>query len=137
MSNPWILLHQWNKDGPKLRVFTCKLCGQGGEDRLEIAPVLVVSRTKEGGTKQTICKHSFCNCLRNCGLPCASQPIQPVDRGFVKVPRPEFNLVQNGLACPLEATFAVTIPVLSPLCAIEVIEGGCFSCEILMLGTDP
>ena len=60
------------------------------------------------------------------GLTRPGQPVQPVDRGLVEVPGPEFDLVQNSSACPLEAPVPITMPKFGPLGATEIVEDSRF-----------
>ena len=95
---------------------------------MEITPVQVVPRTEERGTELPSCKHPLCDRLCDCTLPCPSQPIQPVDRRLVKVLCPEFDLIQDGPAGPLQTTVTVAMTILGPLRTGEIIEGGQLSC---------
>ena len=95
---------------------------------MEVAPVQEVPRTKEGGPELSICKHSLRNRLRDRTLPRPGQPVQPVDRRFVKISRPELNLIQDSSAGSLQTTPTVTMPVSGRPRAAEIIEDGCFSC---------
>ena len=76
----------------------------------------------------TICEHPLRDCLRDGALPRSGQPIQPVDRRPIEVPRPEFNLVQDSTAGALQTTFTVAMQVLGSLRTAESIENGRFSC---------
>ena len=62
------------------------------EDEMEIAAVLVVSRTEERGPKLSIHERPFCDRLRDG----SGKPVQPVYRGSDGVSNPVFDLVQNG-----------------------------------------
>ena len=121
MDDPWIRLHQGNEDRSKFGVPPSELGGYGGEDELQVSSVLKVPRTEEGSTKMPIREHPLRNCLSDGALPRPCEPIQPVDRGFMKVACPEFNLVQNGYMGPLETTGAVAMSVLGLLRKAEVI----------------
>ena len=74
-----------------------------------------------------ICKHPLCNCLCNGALPCPSQPIQPVNWGFVKVPCPELNLIQDTSAGSLETTFSASMPIFSSISTTDVVENICIN----------
>ena len=104
MDDSWIRLHQGDEDRSKFGVPPCELGSYGGEDELEVPPVLKVSRTEEGGTKLSVRECPLRDCLSDGALPRPCEPIQPVDRGLVKVACPEFDLVQNGSTGPLETT---------------------------------
>ena len=129
MDDIRVLLDKWNKCGSEFRVLARKLNGKGGEDELEIAPILVVSRTEEGSPEPSFCSGPLRNRLGDGSLPGSSEPVQPVDRRSVEVARPEFDLVQNGTAGSLETTFAFAVPILSLMCIMNVVEDGPFSCE--------
>ena len=75
----------------------------------------------------SVCEQSLCNGLSDGALARSGQPVQPVNGGFVKIPRPEFNIVQDGPAGSLEATFAATMAILRLLCATEVVKDSCIS----------
>ena len=96
---------------------------------MEIAPVLEVPRAEEGGTKQSVREHPLCDRLGDGCLSRSGEPVQPVDRRFVEVAGPKFNLVQDGASCSLETTAAIAMPILSPLCTAEPIEDSLFSCQ--------
>jgi hypothetical protein len=116
VDDSWIRLDQLYEDRSIFGVFPCELDSQGGEDEVEVAPVLEVSRAEEGGTEPSVCERPLRDGLRDGGLPRSSEPIQPVDRGLVKVARPEFDLVQNGPASSLETTITVAMSILGLLC---------------------
>ena len=91
MGNCGIGLGQRDKDGSEFGVCASELDGKGGEDELEVAPVLEVSGTEEGSAEPSVCERPFRNRLRDGGLSCSSQPIKPVNRRLGKVTSPEFN----------------------------------------------
>ena len=93
MGNLRIGPGQRDEDGPKFGVCACELDGEGGEDELEVAPVLKVSGTEERSAEPSVRERPFGDCLCDRGLSRSGQPVQPVDRGFVGVPCPEFNSV--------------------------------------------
>ena len=94
---------------------------------MEVASVLKVSRAEEGGTELSLCKQPLRDRLGDRALSCPRQPVEPVDGLFVEIPRPEFNLGQDGSTGSLEATFAAAVAILGLLCTAEVVEDGCFS----------
>jgi len=114
-------------DRPKFGVPPCKLDGQGGEDEVEIAPVLEVSGAEEGGPKLSVWENPLRDRLRDGGLPRPCQPVQPINWGLVKVPCPEFDLVQNDSAVSLEATPAVAMPTPSTPRTGDTVEDSRFS----------
>ena len=105
-----------------------ELDGEGGKDEAEVAPVLEVSRTEEGGTKLSGCEHPLRDRLGDGALPRPSQPVQPVDGRLAKIPCPDFDLVQDGYAGSLQTTFTVAMPIFNLLRTAEIIEGGRLSC---------
>ena len=95
---------------------------------MEVASVLKVARTEERGTKLSFCKCPLGDRLSDGALSCPCESIQPVDWGFVKVARPEFNFVQNGPSGFLETTVTVTVSKLSALCIAKIVESTRFAC---------
>ena len=103
---------------------------EGGKDGLEVTPVLEVSRTEEGSAESSLRKHPLCDRLGNGGLPRSSEPVQPVDRRFVAVVCPSFDLVQNGAAGSLETTVTVAMSIFGLLRIVDdIVEGSRFSCR--------
>ena len=84
---------QRDEDGLKFGVCACELNGKGGEDGLEVAPILKISGTEERSAEPSVCECPFRNRLRYGGFSCPSRPVQPVDSGFVGALCPEFNFV--------------------------------------------
>ena len=95
INNSWIRSDQRDKDRSELGIFACELYSKSGEYVVEVAPIQEVSRTEEGGTELSIYEHPLRNRLRDRALACPGQPVQPVDRRPVEVPRPELDLVQD------------------------------------------
>ena len=122
MGNPWIGPDKRDKERSEIGVLSRKLDGEGGEDQVEVAPVLEIPGAEEGGTELSTRERPLRNCLCDGCLPRSGQPIQPVDGRFVEVPSPVFNGIQNSPARPLEAPVAVTMSILGPLCTAEVVE---------------
>jgi hypothetical protein len=105
------------------------LDGQGWEDETEVAPVFEISGAEEGGTESPLCEQPLRDRLSNGALSRSSESIQPVNRSFVKVACPEFDLVQDGTAGPLETTVAVAMAVLGLSSAAKIVEGTRFGCR--------
>ena len=93
---------------------------------MEVASVLEVSGTEEGGTESSVSEHPFCDSLCDRALSCPSKPIQPIDRGLPKVADPEFDPVQNCSARTLETTITISVSVLGLLCISESVEDSRF-----------
>jgi hypothetical protein len=74
----------------------------------------------------SICKHPFCDRLRDGAFPCPSQPVQPEDGRLAEIPCPEFDIVQDSSADSLQTTFAVAMPIFGCLRTAEIVEDGCF-----------
>ena len=96
---------------------------------MKVTPVFEVSGAKEGGAEPSIRGQPLRDGLCDGALPCSSQSIQPVDGGFVKVSRPDFNFIQDSSAGTLEAAFTVTVSIFGLPCAAEVVEERFFSCQ--------
>ena len=96
---------------------------------MEVAPVLEISGAEEGSTELSVREHPLGDCLSDGGLPCSSESIEPVDRRFVEVACPKFDLVQDGPASPLEATITVAVSVLGLFGVAGVVEDTRFGCR--------
>ena len=94
----------------EIGVPACELNGDSREDDVEVAPVLVVSRTEERSPKLSVRKCPFRDCLCDGSFACSGEPVQPVDRGCNRVLGPMFDLVQNGFSSPVETFLAVAVP---------------------------
>ena len=90
--------------------------------------VLEVSGTEEGGPKSAISEHPLRDCLRDRGLSCSGEPVQPVDRRSGEVSSPEIDFVQKSSAGPLKTAIAVVVLVLCPSCGSEIVEDCNFGC---------
>ena len=108
-------------------MLACELNGEGGEDKLEIAPVLEVSGAEERSPEPPIGRQPLCDRLRDSGLSRSGQSVQPVDRRLVEVTRPEFNLVENCGTGILKTSISVTMAMLSLMRIADTVEGRCFS----------
>ena len=109
----------------------CELNGDSGEDKLEVPPVLEVSRA-EGGPEASVGKHPLRDRLLDGALPRSSQPIQPVDGGTISVTRPKFDFVQNSAAGSFETTSSVTMSILGLSSVVEIVEDGCIGCGVII-----
>ena len=126
-----IRLDEPDEGRSKLGVPPGELDSQGGENRLEVPPVLEVSGAKEGSTKPSICKRPLSDRLGDGTLPRPSETVQPVDGGLVEVADPKFDIVQDGRACSSKATTAVAMSILGTFCIPDVIENSGFSCRMI------
>ena len=95
---------------------------------MEVAPVHEVSRAEEGGPKLSAGECPLRNRLGDGTLPRSGQSIQPVDGGFIEIPCPELDLVQDNSTSSLETTFAAAMAIFSGLRTAEIVEDNCFSC---------
>ena len=86
-----------------------------------------VSGAKEGGTESPVCERPLRRRLSDGSLPRPSEPIQPVDRGFVEVVDPQFDRVQDCCTRSLEATAAVSVLILGSFRISDVVENIRFS----------
>ena len=128
VRDSWIRLGQRNEGRSKFYKLARELSGQCWEYELKVSSVFEVPRTEEGGPKLTVREQPLCDRLRNCTLPRSGQPIQPVDGGLARIPRPMFNFVQDGSTGSFQTTFTIAVPVLCPLCRAETIDDSCFVC---------
>ena len=69
MGDFWVRLHQRDEDRSKLGISPCELSSNGGENELEVPPVLEVSRTEEGSAKSSVCERPLRDCLSDGALP--------------------------------------------------------------------
>ena len=136
MDDFGIRLDQLNEGRSKLSVPSRKLDSQGGEDKFEAPPVLEVSGAKERGTQPPICENPLCDRLCDGALACPSKPVQPIDRGFVGVTGPEFDLVKDGCARTPKTTISIAMLISGLLRAPYIIEDSGFGCkrEFFFLG---
>ena len=58
-----------------------------------------------------------------------SEPVQPVDGGFVEVTGPEFDFIKNGRAGSSETAVLVTVLIPSLSCRPYIVQDGDFSCR--------
>ena len=96
---------------------------------MEVPPVLKVSRAEERGPETSVCEYPLRDRLRYRGLSRSSEPIQPVDRGLIKIAGPKFDLVQNSAASPLETAGTVAMSILGLSGITEIIEDNRFGCH--------
>ena len=127
-----IRLDQPNEGRSELGVPPGELDSQGGEDCLEVPPVLEVPGAEEGGSQPSIRSRPLRDRLCNGALPRPGEPVQPIDGGFVEVTGPKLDLVQNCCTCSAETTIPIAMSILGLFCAPYIIEdcsfvwGGCF-----------
>ena len=96
---------------------------------MKVAPVLEISGTEEGSTELSVREHPLGDCLSDGGFPRSGESIEPVDRRFVEVACPKFDLVQDGPASPLEATITVAVSVLDLFGVGGVVEDTRLGCR--------
>ena len=96
---------------------------------MKVAPVLEISGAEEGSTELSVREHPLGDRLSDGSLPCTSESIEPVDRGFVEVACPKLDLVQDGPASPLETTITVAVSVLGLFGVAGVVEDTRFGCR--------
>ena len=65
----------------------------------------------------SICEHLPHDLLCDGGLPRLGWPRQPVDRGLVENPCPEFDLAQGGSMNSLQIIVAVPVAIQPPPCS--------------------
>ena len=76
----------------------------------------------------------LCDRLGDGTLSCPGQPVEPVDGGLAKVPRPVFNLVQDGSAGSSEASLTFAMSMLGLPCRAELVEDARISCRAFVSG---
>ena len=133
MGDFGIRLDQRDEGGSELGVPPGELDSKGWEYSLEVAPVLEVSGAEEGCTQPPVRKRPLRNSLCDGALARPSEPVQPVDLGFVEVAGPEFNFVQDRRARSSKATIPISMPIFSLLGAPYTVEDSGFGCKRLFL----
>ena len=128
MDDLRIRLYQPDEYRSKLGVPPGELDSNGGEDGLEVAPVLKVPGAKEGGSQSPVRKCPLRNSLRDGALARPSEPVQPVYGGLVEVAGPELDPVQNCCTRSAETSTAVAMSILGLLCESYVVEDSGFGC---------
>ena len=96
---------------------------------MEVAPVLEISGAEEGSTELSVREHPLGDCLSDGGFPRSGESIEPVDRRFVEVTCPTFDLVQDVSTSPLETTTTVAVSVLGLLSVAGIVEDTRFGCR--------
>ena len=121
-------MDQRDEGGSKLGVPPCELDSEGGEDELKVAPIQKVSRAEERGPEVSIRERPLRDRLCDCAFARPSQPIQPVDRRFIEIPFPEFDLIQDCSTGSLQTTFTIAMQIFGGPGTGEITEDGRFSC---------
>ena len=129
MDDFWIRLDQLDEGRSKPTVPSRELDSQGGENRLEGPPVLEVSGAKEGGTQPPVCKHPLRDRLCDGALARPSEPVQPIDRGFVGITGPQFDLVQDRRARSSETTISIAMSIPGLSGGPHIVDDSSFGCR--------
>ena len=108
MSDPWIGLDQRDEVQSKVGVLARKLDGGGGENEVEVAPILEITRAEERGTKLSVRQRPFGDRFGDTSLPCPSDPVQPADGGLAKF------LVQSSISSKTTPRVPLRQPLRSP-----------------------
>ena len=103
-------------------VFVCELESKGGEDEVQVAAVLEVSRTKKRRSQETIGEDMFSDGLSDRRLPRSGEPVQPEDGGLVEVLSPRLYLAQDSLARAPEAASAISMLISSPTSTAAAVQ---------------
>ena len=69
----------------KVWEFMDQLKGKGGEDKVEVATVLEVTRIEERHDEPSVNKHPLADCLGDRKLVSPGEPVQPEDRRPLEV----------------------------------------------------
>ena len=72
------------------------------------------------------------DCLADCRLSSASEPVQPEDRGVVEVFSPWLDFIQDSLPCTTKTAFSISVLIAHPrstAAAVQHGEVGCKTCE--------
>jgi len=78
-------LKEGDESGSEFREFVGQLEGEGGEDEVQVAAVLKVTRTEEGRSELTVGEDPLADCLGDRGFASPSEPVQPEDRRLIGV----------------------------------------------------
>ena len=122
MRDVWIRLEEGDKRGPEFRVLLCKLERQRGEDELEITTILDASRAEKRGTQTVVGKQPFRNRLRDRGLPCPSESVEPEDGRRLEILGPLLDFVQHTLPGPLETARPTPVSITCSMRAVTAIQ---------------
>ena len=106
----------------KVGVFVCELESKGGENEVQVAAVLEVSRTKKGCSQETVGEHALGDCLSDRRLPCSGEPVEPEDGGLIEVFGPQLDLIQDRLARAPEATSAISMLISGPTSTTAAVQ---------------
>jgi hypothetical protein len=98
---------------------------KGREDELEVASVVKIPGTEEGGTEPPVRGDPFRHRLRNRGLSRPGEPVQPTDGRLVEVEGPEFDLVQYDPASSLQTAVSVPVSILGLFPVMEIVKDSC------------
>ena len=102
----------------------CELESKGGKYEVEVAAVLEVSRTKKGGSQETISEDTLSECLSDRRLPRPGESIKPEDGGLVEVFSPRLDLGQDSLARASEAASAISMLISGPTSTATTVQHG-------------
>ena len=89
----------------------CELEGKGGEDGLEIVPIVEIARTEETSSELSVCEAYFRKRLGNSGLPGSGEAVEPEDVFILFVVYPAFELGKNVSSGPPHAPLSVNADV--------------------------
>ena len=122
MHDVRIGLKERDERGSELGILLCELECQRGEDELESAAILNISRAEKGGTQTVVCEQPFCDCLCYCRLSSPGKSIEPEDRGFVEILGPTLDPVQGALSGSLETSVPIPVSISCSARAMTVIQ---------------
>ena len=88
-----------------------ELEGKGGEDGLEVVPVVEVARTEEARSELSVCEAHFRKRLSNSGLAGSGETVEPEDVFILLVVQPAFELSEDAASGPPHASLSVTAEV--------------------------
>ena len=108
-----------------------ELEGEGQKDRLEVTPVLKISRAEEAGPELPICKAHLGDCLGDGRFPRPHETIQPEDVLDFFVHQPILKLEEDSLPCPLQTPLPVPRAVTGFISVIHPIQKNPFHVSLL------
>ena len=104
------------------RVAVGELEGEGRKDRLEVVPVLEVSRAEEAGTKPPVCEAPLGERLGDGRFPRPCEAVQPEHALVSLVRQPVFKLEEDLLPCSPQAPLPVPGTVTSARGVAHAVE---------------
>jgi hypothetical protein len=99
-----------------------QLEGKRGKDKVEVAAVLEIARTKKGRSQEPVSEDPLADCLGDRGLASPGEPVQPEDGRFIEVFCPRLDLVKDSLPRTPQTAFAISVFISGPRSAAAAVQ---------------